>query len=71
MFKDKKQAVKEILIAIGSKKPEVDKEDYKDSEMGEVDEGKESAAEDLISAMKSGDAKAVVEAFEALMEMCK
>lgn len=64
--------LKEILISVGKK----DSDKKEPSEMDEEseykgDEGKEAAAEDLLAAIKARDAAGVVEAFEALMEMCK
>lgn len=56
-----------------SSRPRFDSEagaDEGEGDEGEGDMGKVSAAEDLISAVKDGNAKAVIAAFEDLYAMC-
>lgn len=73
MFKPNKDMVKEILLAIGTKKPDSSsKESWKmESSSEEGDEGMEAAADEIISAVRSSDAKALSEALMAFIEQCK
>ena len=68
MMDDKKKQVTMIMAKMG-KAPEA----KETNEAGdEVDDSmpKSAAADELISALHSKDAKGVVEAFESLMELC-
>lgn len=74
MKKDTKKAAA-LIIALGKKPMQHDKEDAADSmgpdsepAEGEVDEGKMSAAEDMISALDNKDAEALVAALDAFMD---
>jgi hypothetical protein len=67
--------VSEILIALKKGKPEEEQSSSyaapeEESKEEEADEGQLAAAEDLMAAVKSGDAKSVLEAFKALQELC-
>jgi len=74
MFKPKADMLKEILGSIGKKdKPEADAPVSKDEPEvgeGEGDAGKEAAADDVISAIQSRDARALAVALEAFFAMC-
>lgn len=64
------------MLLLGSKKPsdgskDEDKVDDKgDDEYGDESEHMKAAAEELISAVKAGDADKVVKAFSALHHLC-
>jgi hypothetical protein len=67
---DKKKA---LLAIVGVKPKKEEAAEVRESEESEESgEGMEyeAAAEDVISAMKSGDAKALAEALRAFVEMC-
>ncbi len=63
-----------LVIAIGKMKPKGMKhdevEDDMESDQSDVDPGLESAFEDLVSAIKSNDSVAGVEALKAFIEQC-
>jgi len=73
MFKQNRDAVKEILSAIGPKKKSEDSYESEEivSSEEEGDEGMEAAADEIISAVRSSDAKALAEALMAFIEQCK
>lgn len=63
-----------ILAAMAPKKKgaaEMEDEDSPESsEMGDMGEAKEAAAEEVMAAVKSGDAKALADALESFIECC-
>lgn len=67
---DNKKAI-DILLAFGPKGKKVAKGDDEAAEgEGEDSMGIETAMEDLIAAIKAGDAKAAAAAFRAASDMC-
>lgn len=71
MLGDKKKMVADILLAIGRpKKEEKPEMSESEEEPSEMDAGLEAAAEDVLSAIKRSDARALAEAMKALVEMC-
>lgn len=59
-----------IVIGMG-KKPKMGESDADESEGMEYSEEQTMMAEELIDAVKSGDAKALLEAFHGLFEACE
>ena len=60
---------KEAKDGDGHAEPDGDEPDGDEEDDGSM--GKESAAEDVMAAIKKGDSKALVEALESFVEQCK
>lgn len=69
MKKDTRKAAA-LIVALGKKPPHMsgDMADSEESGEGEMDEGKVSAADDIISALDNKDAEALAAALDAFMD---
>ncbi len=67
MKPDKKKSIASLII--GSSAPQAEGQEPQQEEQQE-DQGLQSAADEIISAVKSGDSKGLVEALKSFMDMC-
>lgn len=72
MFGDKKKLADDIVASSlgGEGAPPMGEEPVLEGEASELDPGLEAAADDLMSAIASGDKLAFVDAFRAMSELC-
>lgn len=69
MDKDKKKGLAALIIEAS---PKFSKEKVKESSSDEVEASdEETAAEEILSAISSGDAKALSEALSAFIQLCE